>query len=242
MAIDTQKFVRKPLYVDSVRISSTNFDEIAEWCQGEVEYEPQEGQGSTNGKKYIRVRVHNPKNPRQTKAFVGDWLLYTERGYKVYTNKAFHASFDKVENPEINEEEGDDTEFPLFYIDPATGFLTEESPHEGALALNFDELISIIRQEIADDDNAEKSSNQEELPVVVVEEPVPVEEPSSETPPSSVEESPNGENQMASESGMGSVPRGKTVLTIKDQKEMDSDELRELLRSGEYILAQDLES
>lgn len=94
MSIATTKFIRKPLFVDAVRITSANFDEIATWCQGEVQQDEVDGKGV--GKKYIKVRTHNPKNVRQTKAFVGDWLLYTERGYKVYTNKAFHASFDEV--------------------------------------------------------------------------------------------------------------------------------------------------
>jgi len=92
MAIDTQRYIRKPLYVDAVRITPVNFDEICAWCQGVIEHEVAEG--PAKGKKYIHVRVHNPKNIRQSKAFVGDWLLYTERGYKVYTSKAFFASFD----------------------------------------------------------------------------------------------------------------------------------------------------
>jgi hypothetical protein len=93
-SVKTTQYIRKPLYVAAVRITGANFDEVAAWCQGEIQIDelPEEG----TGKKFIRVRVHNPKNPRQTKAFVGDWLLYTERGYKVYTNKAFHASFDEV--------------------------------------------------------------------------------------------------------------------------------------------------
>jgi hypothetical protein len=98
----TQKYVRKPLYVDAVQVTEENFGDIARWCFGEVgnidespvdrskDYEPT--------KQYIHVRVHNPKNPRQTKAFVGDWILYTERGYKVYTTKAFQANFTKVED------------------------------------------------------------------------------------------------------------------------------------------------
>lgn len=94
MSVTTTQFIRKPLFVDAVRVTGANFDEIADWCQGEVQQDPMSDQGP--GKKFIRVRVHNPKNPRQTKAFVGDWLLYTERGYKVYTNKAFHASFDQA--------------------------------------------------------------------------------------------------------------------------------------------------
>jgi hypothetical protein len=96
----TKKYVRKPLYVDAVQVTEQNFIDIARWCFGEIgnidetpvdmssEVEPT--------KQYIHVRVHNPKNPRQTKAFVGDWILYTERGYKVYTTKAFQANFDLV--------------------------------------------------------------------------------------------------------------------------------------------------
>lgn len=103
MTIVTQKCIRKPLYVDAVRITGDNFDEIVVWCQGEVQQDEVPGKGT--GKKYIKVRVHNPKNPRQTKAFVGDWLLYTERGYKVYTNKAFHASFDFVDEVDEDTEE-----------------------------------------------------------------------------------------------------------------------------------------
>ncbi len=95
MAIETQKYIRKPLYVEAVRISTANFNEIVSWCQGEVQQEEDPAKGTI--KKFIKVRVHNPKNPRQTRAYIGDWLLYTERGYKVYTNKAFHTSFDLAE-------------------------------------------------------------------------------------------------------------------------------------------------
>jgi hypothetical protein len=94
MSVTTTKFIRKPLYVDAVRITRENFNDVAAWCQGEIQRDEIPGKGTS--KPYIRIRVHNPKNPRQTKAFVGDWLLYTERGYKVYTKKAFHASFDDV--------------------------------------------------------------------------------------------------------------------------------------------------
>jgi hypothetical protein len=88
MSVTTTRHIRKPLYVDAVRVTERNFEEIAEWCQGEIRHD------EVTGKQYIRIRVHKPWNPRQTQAFVGDWLLYTEKGYKVYTHKAFLASFD----------------------------------------------------------------------------------------------------------------------------------------------------
>lgn len=102
MPVTTQKFVRKPLYVDAVQVTVENLADISDWCQGEVRNyndSPLDPESAKNValERYIHVRVHNPKNQRQTKAFVGDWILYTERGYKVYTQKAFRNSFDKVE-------------------------------------------------------------------------------------------------------------------------------------------------
>lgn len=97
MSITTEKFVRKPMVVDAVEATAENFAELASWCQGEMVTEE-------DGTQHIHVRVHNPKNPRQTRAYVGDWILYTERGYKVYTPKAFFGSFDRVEveeNPQL---------------------------------------------------------------------------------------------------------------------------------------------
>lgn len=98
MAIKTEKYVRKPLYVDAVRVTAENFEEILGWCQGDL--------GFIDGRitdapisdvdpetQYIRIRVHNPQSPRQTRAFVGDWILYTEKGYKIYTEKAFTENF-----------------------------------------------------------------------------------------------------------------------------------------------------
>lgn len=101
MSVTTTKFVRKPLYVDAVQVSRDNFDDVAAWCQGEICQDEIPGKGT--GKKYIKVRVHHPKNPRQTKAMVGDWILYTERGYKIYTHKAFLLSFDEVRDEDHQE-------------------------------------------------------------------------------------------------------------------------------------------
>lgn len=96
----TEKYVRKPLYVDAVQVTEENFETIARWVFGEIrniDESPIDETAEVNPTtQYISVRVHNPKNPRQTKAHVGDWILYTERGYKVYTTKAFQANFDRV--------------------------------------------------------------------------------------------------------------------------------------------------
>lgn len=112
------KYVRKPLFVDAIQVTTQNFEEVAQWCQGDIQSTHDFEQGVTSDKNHIRVRVHNPKSVRQTQAFVGDWILYAERGYKVYTNKAFHNSFDQVEEE----------------IKPGFSDAEEDIPKEGPLS------------------------------------------------------------------------------------------------------------
>ena len=85
----THKFARKTFYVDAVRVSEANIEEVASWCEGTVS---QDEQGHT----FLSVTVHRPLNERQTQAFIGDWVLFAGSGFKVYTPKAFDKSFEKV--------------------------------------------------------------------------------------------------------------------------------------------------
>ncbi len=187
MTIETQQFIRKPLYVDAVRITPVNFNEISTWCQGEQQYEPSDDP-TKPGKKYIKVRVHNPKNIRQSKAFVGDWLLYTERGYKVYTNKAFHAAFDKVESTLSGSSVcAEEVEF----IPATTQTITEAKIH----SIEFGPVS---------------------------------------TPTNTIESAPEQETVEPS------AVEGKRVLSLAEQQTMNSDEIRELVQSGEAVLAQDI--
>lgn len=90
--IQTKKYVKKPLYVQAVQITKENFEEIAEWCQGEIKNE----NASNPQHRYIYIQTHNPNNARQSQAIVGDWILHTDRGYKIYTPMAFEGSFELV--------------------------------------------------------------------------------------------------------------------------------------------------
>lgn len=135
MTVSTEQYIRKPLYVDAIRVTSSNFDEVADWCQGRVLEEDEPGKGS---KKFIRVRVHNPINPKQTKAFVGDWLLYTEKGYKIYTNTAFKASFDEVDDEDPDPHGGQTDDFVLGSEELLPGITINEAVQmvrEGRLGL-----------------------------------------------------------------------------------------------------------
>jgi hypothetical protein len=88
----THKFARKPFYVDAVRVSEANIEEVAAWCEGEIK-------NDAEGRKHIYIKsVYRPINEKQTMAYIGDWVLKADTGFKVYVPKAFDKSFEKVKN------------------------------------------------------------------------------------------------------------------------------------------------
>lgn len=91
------KFASKPIFVDAVEVTADNLEDIAKWCQGEVRT-AEKAEGGKSGN-YVKVRVHHPRTDRQTKAFVGDHVLYSGHGFKVYTPRAFEKSFEQIEEP-----------------------------------------------------------------------------------------------------------------------------------------------
>lgn len=104
--VETVQYVRKPLFVEAVQVTVDNFMNVADWCQALIgqkggvagtETRPASGFEVDPTKHYIRIRVHNPQSKKQTMAFVGDWILYTEQGYKIYTDRAFTTNFDVVQ-------------------------------------------------------------------------------------------------------------------------------------------------
>jgi ASC-1-like (ASCH) protein len=259
MTINTEKYIRKPLYVDAVQVTNNNFNEICTWCQGEQQYDPPEGLNKI-GKKYIRVRVHNPKNPRQSRAYVGDWLLYTERGYKVYTSKAFYAAFDKVGQEELPVENTlSNYQLPNFYFDPASDELTEKKPGKYAKPLELSELINIIRNEVVGTIQEPGFPFVEEIPSGVRGSTVGAEEvefvPAT---PQSIADAVMSNEEVERQYMMDEAPvqtvesvpeqekvdpaavEGKHVLSIEEQTKLTADEIRDLVQSGEAVLIQDI--
>lgn len=94
--IKTTRFVRKTFTVDAVQVTADNIEAIAEWCKGELrQSKPKEGLPETF---YVKVDVLKPLNDRQTRAYPGDWVFKAgKNGFKVYTNNAFTAAFDRAQ-------------------------------------------------------------------------------------------------------------------------------------------------
>lgn len=87
--IETTTYARKPFEVEAVLITEENFDDVAEWCSGDVFIAGEDIRSMT-------VKVFRPMSPKQTVARVGDWVLKTGSGFKIYTDKAFNECFERA--------------------------------------------------------------------------------------------------------------------------------------------------
>lgn len=94
----TEKFQRKPFIVDCVQVTEENIKDVADWCKGTItETDPKIAEQLKRPiKTWIQVDVQSPMNDKQCQAFVGDWVLWANRGFKIYTPKAFERTFEPV--------------------------------------------------------------------------------------------------------------------------------------------------
>ena len=99
--INPIKYKRKSFEVEAVQVTAQNLQEAAKWCGGEVRFE---NNNLDIDSAYIKVKVRRPLNEKQTRAAVGDWILLSESGYKVYTSRAFESSF--VEATDVDQPSG----------------------------------------------------------------------------------------------------------------------------------------
>jgi hypothetical protein len=94
MTLNTQRFAKKYFEVEAVRITNENFEDVRAWCNGIEQPIGEFG-------RYFKVEVKRAVSERQTRAHIGDWILWAGNGYKVYTNNAFRQFFEPVRHVEI---------------------------------------------------------------------------------------------------------------------------------------------
>jgi hypothetical protein len=91
--MQTQRFVRRPFYVDAVQVTQENMEAVRKWSNGKIRQTSQEPKAS-----YIYIHVRVPMTKKQTQAFVGDWVLRSVSGdgivsFKIYGDIAFNKAF-----------------------------------------------------------------------------------------------------------------------------------------------------
>lgn len=93
MTVQTKRFQRKPFYVEAIQVTEENMAEVAEWCGGPIKHTRPKSSENVEPAPYIQVPVISPKSVRQTRGYVGDWVLKAGEGFKVYADKSFKQSF-----------------------------------------------------------------------------------------------------------------------------------------------------
>lgn len=95
MELELVTAVRNPFYVLAVQVTGENMELVRDWCSGTIYTVPEKEVAFPNEKprRFIKVKVEAAKSERQTKAYVGDWVLKAGEGFKVYTNKAYMGGF-----------------------------------------------------------------------------------------------------------------------------------------------------
>lgn len=101
MELDIREFVRRPFPVKAVQVTAENIEAVAKWCDGEIFTSYHTVQDKTEHTSYIKVRVVRPMNERQTKAYIGDWVLYSSTGFKCFMPKAMTKDFEEVVVEEV---------------------------------------------------------------------------------------------------------------------------------------------
>lgn len=89
-SIGVATYSRISFDVEAVLVQVDKLQSIAIWCNGSIHFEDN---GSGLQVPYIKVNVVRPPSERQTKAFVGDYIVYTNSGFRIYTESAFQRTF-----------------------------------------------------------------------------------------------------------------------------------------------------
>lgn len=84
-------WVRNSFPVEAIQVTGENIRAVASWCEGSVG----QTQSKTYPKAYIDLCTVQYNKVRQTKAYVGDWILKTDEGFKHYRDESFRTAYSK---------------------------------------------------------------------------------------------------------------------------------------------------
>lgn len=95
MPVVTATYERKTFRVEAVRITSTNMEEVAEWCGGRVVKVQDYGWGVYDqGRSYVQVPTGH-QHDKIAHAHIGNWVtcLTKTNSFRVYKEKSFLMAF-----------------------------------------------------------------------------------------------------------------------------------------------------
>lgn len=91
-SFEVQRYVRKSFDVECVQVTEENMSAVARWCKGSIR--TTEPRNPATAKQYIHLSVPKVKDERHERAYIGDWVLRMNYGFKFYNDRAFHEAFE----------------------------------------------------------------------------------------------------------------------------------------------------
>lgn len=98
--MEIKTYIRRPFEVEVVRVDEHNYNDVADWCDGEIIVKEN---GSYTDFNYIKVPVKRALHVRQTYAHLGHYVVKAGTGFKVYTPKRFEQDFVESGDVEIGD-------------------------------------------------------------------------------------------------------------------------------------------
>lgn len=89
-----ENYKRKPFIVQCVQVTADNMEEVAKWVGGSVKHES--ASANRPAASYVEVSVIRPTHPKQSMAYIGNWVLKMGTTWKVYTDTGFRSSFEPL--------------------------------------------------------------------------------------------------------------------------------------------------
>jgi hypothetical protein len=90
----TQEYRRKSFSVNAVEVTLQNFEEVAEWCKGEVAYESVKMMGAETKLPVVKIKGQGDNRGREFKAYLGCFIIELKGSFRVYKPTQFWNSFE----------------------------------------------------------------------------------------------------------------------------------------------------
>jgi hypothetical protein len=91
------RFAKRVFFVEAVQVTAENMEKAAEWCGGKILMTRANPKKDYPASPYVKVDTYLPRNERQTRAFVDDWIVKADdKTWKTYPDRAFRLAFEMV--------------------------------------------------------------------------------------------------------------------------------------------------
>lgn len=101
--METKLFTRKPFAVNAVQVTLQNIQEVAEWCNGTIEYRQTKMMNTTIDLPFIVLKGLSNTRGQDPEAAFGHWVVELKGKFRTYKPQQFDSTFEEVVSPTLVE-------------------------------------------------------------------------------------------------------------------------------------------